>query len=100
MPVFLITIGKIAIGGEGALERYAEGTIPLIRMAGGRVLYRLRPTDTVVGNGNDRPDLVAVIQFNSPEAIRAFLSSEEYRRQEPYRDQAFAAIHSYIAEDT
>jgi uncharacterized protein (DUF1330 family) len=100
MSAVLITIGKIAAGGERALERYAAATIPLISEAGGEVLCRLRPSETVVGEGNDRPDLVAVIRFDSPEAIRAFLNSEEYRRQEPHRDQAFAAIHSYIAEDT
>lgn len=51
MPAHLITIGKIAADGQDALERYAAGTIPLILAAGGEVLCRLQPTETMVGRG-------------------------------------------------
>ena len=99
MTAILITLARVAPGGQDALEQYATGTIPLIHAAGGEVISRLRLTDTVVGDSNRRPDLVAVMRFSSTAAIRGFLNGEEYRRQVPLRDMAFSEVHSYIAED-
>ncbi len=99
MTAILITTATVAPGGQDALEKYATGTIALIHAAGGEVISRLRLLDTVVGDGNRRPDLVAVMRFSSTDAIRVFLNSEEYRRQVPLRDIAFSEVHSYIAED-
>lgn len=99
MSAILVTIAKIAANGQDALEQYATGTIPLIQAAGGEIIFRLRPTVTVVGEQSARPDLVAVMRFDSPGAIRSFLTSEEYRRQVPHRDRAFSEIYSYIAEE-
>jgi uncharacterized protein (DUF1330 family) len=99
MSALLITVGKVAADGRGDLEQYAAATIPLIEAAGGTVLCRLRPTETVVGEDGGRPDLVAVIRFDSPDAVRAFLGSAAYRRQVAHRNRAFAEIHSYIAAD-
>lgn len=99
MAAILITIARVAPSGQDALEQYATGTIPLINAAGGEVISRLRLTDTVVGDGNSRPDLVAVMRFNNTDAIRSFLNSEGYRRQVPLRDIAFSEVHSYIAEN-
>lgn len=99
MTAVLITIARVAPRGQDALEQYATGTIPLIHAASGEVILRLRLSDTVVGDGNSRPDLVAVMRFSSTDAIRGFLNSEEYRRKVPLRDIAFSEVHSYIAED-
>ena len=100
MSTILVTIGRIAEGGEDALRRYAEGTMPIISAFGGTVVSRLRPTETVVGLENgDRPDLVAVIRFESENTIRAFLDSTDYQKQEIHRDAAFSQIHSYIAAE-
>jgi uncharacterized protein (DUF1330 family) len=57
------------------------------------------PQETVVGDDERRPDLVAVIRFPTAEAIRRFLSSPEYRANQPHRDRAFPEVHSYIAAD-
>jgi uncharacterized protein (DUF1330 family) len=99
MSALLITVGKVAADGQDVLERYAAGTIPLIEAAGGTVIRRLRPTETVVGENGGRPDLVAMIRFDSPEAVRALLQSAAYRRQVAHRNRAFAEIHSYTAMD-
>jgi uncharacterized protein (DUF1330 family) len=97
MSAILITIASIAPGGEEALERYAAATIPLIHAAGGKVISRWRPTDTVVGEDGRRPDLVAVMEFENSERIRAFLGSDSYQQQVSNRNRAFAAVQSYIA---
>lgn len=99
MSAILITIAKIAATGQDALEQYAAGTLPLIQAAGGKVVCRSRLTEIVVGASNTRPDLVAVMRFDNPEAILNLLNSKEYRRQVPYRERAFTEIHSYIAEE-
>jgi len=99
MTAILITIATVAPGGQDALEQYATGTIPLLHAAGGKVISRLRLSDTVVGDSNSRPDLVAVMRFSSTDAIRVFLNGEGYRHQVPLRDIAFSEVHSYLAED-
>lgn len=99
MSALLITIARTAVGGQDALSRYAAGVMPLIQSAGGHVICRMQPTETVVGRDADRPDLVAVMRFESPDAIRSFLDSNGYRQQVPHRARAFREIHSYIAVD-
>jgi uncharacterized protein (DUF1330 family) len=99
MRALLITVGRLRPGGDGALQQYAAGVMPLIAAAGGEVLSRGRPEETIVGDEGDRPDLVAVIRFPSAEAIRAFLGSGEYQGQVPFRNAAFADVRSYMAAD-
>ena len=89
MSALLITMGKVAADGQDDLQQYAAGTMPLIEAAG-TVICRLRTTETVVGRDSGRPDLVAVIRFDRPDAVRAFIGSAAYRRQIAHRSRAFA----------
>lgn len=100
MSALLITIGRLRADGHAALERYARGVMPIIASAGGEVVSRGRPTETVVGDGEDgQPDLVAVIRFSTADAIRAFLTSAQYQAHIDDRQAAFAEVRSYIADD-
>jgi uncharacterized protein (DUF1330 family) len=99
MSSLLITIGKLNPDGSEALKRYAAGVIPLIEAAGGVVLARGNPKESIVGNSNGRPDLVAVMRFADDDSIRSFLSSEAYLANVPHRNLAFREIHTYIAAD-
>ena len=101
MSALLITIGSLRAGGQAALERYAVGVMPIIAAAGGQVISRGRPTETVVTDGHEsgRPDLVAIIRFSSANAIRTFLGSTEYQAYVGDRESAFEQLHSYIADD-
>lgn len=99
MGVLLITIGRFRDDAGDALQRYADGVIPLINAAGGEVISRGAPQQTLVGSDEGRPDLVAVIRFPSADAVHRFLSSPEYRAHEPHRDRAFSEIRSYVAAD-
>jgi uncharacterized protein (DUF1330 family) len=101
MSALLITIARVRPDGGAALERYAAGVIPLIAAAGGEVIARGMPRETVVGDGDHghRPDLVALMRFQDPDAIRRFLESSEYRSHRASRDAAFEELHSYIADD-
>ena len=73
MSMLLITVGRLRNGGMAALERYGEGVIPLISAAGGEVVGRGSPQETVVGDDSGRPDLVALIRFPNADAIHQFL---------------------------
>lgn len=99
MSMLLITVARLRPDGDAALGRYAAGVVPLVAAAGGEVLGRGRPQETVVGDRDGQPDLVAVIRFPSADAIRRFLGSAEYQANIPHRDQAFEDVRSYIAAD-
>src|SRR6185295_12848938 len=75
MSMLLITIGRLRDGGKAALERYGEAVIPLISAAGGEVVGRGNPQETVVGDDRGRPDLIALIRFPNADTIRQFLAS-------------------------
>jgi uncharacterized protein (DUF1330 family) len=99
MSMLLITIGRFRPNGAAALERYAAGVIPLIAAADGAVITRGRLEETVVGDRDGQPDLIAVMRFPSADAIRRFIDSAEYRACVGDRNQAFEDVRSYIASD-
>jgi len=99
MSALLITVGRLRKGGDEALRHYVAGVVPLIAGAGGEVVSRGRPQETVVGDADARPDLVAVMRFPDAATIRGFLDSHAYRAHETYRNEAFEDIRSYIADD-
>jgi uncharacterized protein (DUF1330 family) len=99
MSALLITVGRFRKGGDEALRQYVTGVVPLIQAAGGEVVSRGRPQETVVGDAGTRPDLVAVMRFPNAETIRGFLDSHAYRAHVTYRNDAFEDIRSYIADD-
>lgn len=99
LSALLITIGRFRTGGDDALRQYIAGVVPLIAAAGGEVVSRGTPQETVVGDNRNRPDLVAVMRFPSADAIRGFLESRDYRAHVAFRDEAFEDVRSYIALD-
>lgn len=98
MSAISIAIGRLAPGGEDALGRYAAATIPLIHAAGGKSStaggQRIRLSVKTTTGLTWRP-----MRFESSDAIRAFLGGDAYQQQVLNRNHAFAAVHSYIAED-
>ena len=99
MSALLITVGRLRPGGSPALDRYAAGVLPLIAAAGGTVIVRGQPRETVVGDQARQPDLVAVIRFRNTTAVREFLESEAYQAHVPDSREAFEDVQSYIATD-
>jgi len=99
MSALLITIARFRTGGDDALRQYVAGVVPLIAAAGGEVVSRGTPQETVVGDNRHRPDLVAVMRFPSAHAIRGFLESQAYRAHVAFRNDAFEDVRSYIAAD-
>lgn len=75
-----------------ALQRYVEGTLPLLEQAGAKV-QRYQGIEALVGQ--DLFDLVAVMQFPNEAAMRQFLGSDDYAAMEPYRDKAFRFLRTF-----
>ncbi len=95
MTVTMITVANFAKDETEALQRYVEGTLPLLEQAGAKVL-RYGGVEALVG---DEPlDLVAVMEFPSDVAMRRFLGSDAYAAMEPYRDRAFQFIKTFACQ--
>ena len=62
---------------EEAFDTYAQGVHRTIEMFGGRYIVGTRDLD--VREGDWRPQIVAVLEFDSVDAARAWYGSEEYR---------------------
>jgi uncharacterized protein (DUF1330 family) len=71
----------------------------LIAAAAGQVVSRGTLQETVVGDGRNRPDLIAVMRIPSADTIRRFLESDEYQAHVVFRDEAFEEVCSYLAAD-
>lgn len=99
MSALLITVGRFRKDGEEALRQYVAGVVPLVAAAGGELVSRGRLQETVVGDADSQPDLVAVMRFPKAEIIRTFLESDAYRAHVDFRNQAFEDLRSYIADD-
>lgn len=97
MPAVLITIGNLAVDGREALQAYASFVLPMLKEAGGELLFRGGPIATLVGL--EPPDLIFVMRFADEETIRQVLGSEEYLRLVSYRNQAFTRITTVIAKE-
>lgn len=98
MPAILTTIGTLHDDGAEALGRYAAVVIPLVEAAKGTVLGRGTFVEALVGNADDCPRFVALIQFPDAESIRKLMSSAEYQAAVPDRTEAFREIRTFICE--
>jgi uncharacterized protein (DUF1330 family) len=92
MTTTMITIANFAEDGTEALQRYVEGVLPLLEQAGAKV-QRYGSVETLVGD--DRFDLVALMEFPSDAAMKQFLSSDAYAAMEPDREQAFKFLTTF-----
>lgn len=96
MTATLITIGTLKPNAETHLEQYAQAVIPLLKAAGVKIRGRYKGVETLVGER--RPDLVAVMDFPSVDAIKQFFSSDAYQVALVHRHQAFHTLQTFIAE--
>lgn len=88
----MITVANFAPDGAEALQTYVTGVLPLLEQAGAKV-QRYAGVETLVGD--DRFDLVAVMEFPTEAAMKQFLTSEAYLAMEPYRDRAFRSLITF-----
>lgn len=75
MPAYVIV--GVEWHSEEAFDRYAQGVHRTIEMFGGHYIVGTRSVD--VREGSWRPPIIAVLEFDSLDAARAWYESEEYR---------------------
>ena len=94
MPAYLVV--EISYDDKGWTEAYRRDVPGLMDRIGAHYLAKTLTVERIEGHGPD-PDTVAVVEFPSAEAARAFLASPEYR---PYAEARRAGSRSrmYLLE--
>ncbi len=95
MSITMITVANFAKNGAEALHHYVEGTLPLLKQSGAKIL-RYGGDEALVGE--EVFDLVAIMEFPSDKAMRHFLHSEDYAAMKSHRDEAFEFIKTFACK--
>ncbi len=88
-PVTMLNL--LAFAPDGGQERYAEygaAVAPLLERAGGRVVYAGQAVPPLLGD--DRWDLVALVEYPTRQAFLDMVSSPEYLAIAHLRSEALA----------
>lgn len=93
----LVLTATPAEGQGEALGPLLQAGQDLLVAAGGRPVKRLRVTNTVAGTAGT--GLVLVMDFDSAEAIKTVLASDEYQAGAPARAKVLANVQMLITED-
>ncbi len=86
-PVVMLNL--LAFRSDGGQERYAEyaaAVAPLLEGVGGRIVYAGEPGPAL--QGDDRWDLVALVEYPTRQAFLEMIGSAEYRAVAHLRTEA------------
>jgi len=64
--------------GKEAYTRYSKNVLPLLTAAGGKVLYMGTVEQTVIGDAENQPDLILLVQYPNVQAFFSMIMSAEY----------------------
>ena len=85
-PVVMVNILKFRATVEGSKEagelayaRYSKNVYPLLKGVGGRVLWAGKVNMTVIGDADDQPDMVLLVEYPSSAKFVEMSTSEAYR---------------------
>jgi uncharacterized protein (DUF1330 family) len=76
-------------GGE-VYGRYAAAVAPMLARVGGRILTTMAGRHTVVGPAEEHWDVVALVEYPSPQAFIEMVSTPEYLAAHGDRDAGLA----------
>jgi uncharacterized protein (DUF1330 family) len=79
-------IAEIKVHDPKPYAEYVSKVPALVAKYGGRYVVRGGDAATVIGTWN--PGRIVVIEFESAERVRKWLSSPEYRAVAPFREQS------------
>ena len=65
--------------GAAAYARYGRNVAPLLKAVGGRVLWSGKVNMTVIGDSDDQPDMVLIVEYPSAAKFVEMSTSEAYR---------------------
>ncbi|MEL6868088.1 MAG: DUF1330 domain-containing protein [Bacteroidota bacterium] len=74
--------------GRAAYARYTQNVLPLLQKAAARVLWKGDVAYTLVGDSDDQPDILFLVEYPSVDHFLLMVQSEAYR--EIARDRTIA----------
>ncbi len=81
--------GRDATGAE-AYAAYGKGSEPVFKRLGGRIVWRGRMEQMVIGPGDQHWDLCFIAEYPSPQAFVDMLKDPEYRAAMVHRQAGVA----------
>jgi len=87
MSVYVVSM--IRVDDPETYNKYTALTPPTVKAHGGRFLARGGAVDTV--EGEPFKQRLAILEFPSKEAVRAWFASPEYQKAKKYRDASSEA---------
>lgn len=85
-PVVMVNILKCKAqsgtgdeSGAAAYARYGRNVAPLLKAIGGRVLWTGKVNMTVIGDSEEQPDMVLIVEYPSAAKFVEMSTSEAYR---------------------
>lgn len=85
-PVVMVNILKFKAksdtgdeSGAAAYARYGRNITPLLKAVGGRVLWSGKVNMTVIGDSDDQPDMVMIVEYPSAAKFIEMSTSDAYR---------------------
>jgi uncharacterized protein (DUF1330 family) len=84
-PVVMINIlrfkektGNGAETGVEAYERYGQNVIPFLKKVGGKLIWRGRVNNTLIGDSNGQPHIVLLVEYPSIQKFIEMSTDPEY----------------------
>ncbi|MFD1509408.1 DUF1330 domain-containing protein [Lacimonas salitolerans] len=81
--------GRVATGAE-AYAAYGRDSAPVFQRLGGRIVWRGRMEQMLIGPGDEAWDLCFIAEYPGPDAFAAMIKDPEYRRAMEHRQAAVA----------
>lgn len=64
--------------GKAAYARYSKNVVPMLQAVGGKVLYMGTVAQTFIGDTDDQPDLVLLVQYPNVQAFFSMITNPTY----------------------
>lgn len=85
-PVVMVNILKFKAqsgtgeeSGEAAYARYLENVTPMVHDIGGRLIWSGKVNMTVIGDYDDQPDMILIVEYPSAAKFVQMSTTEAYR---------------------
>jgi uncharacterized protein (DUF1330 family) len=78
-----------------SVQQYLKAVMPLFTKAGGKLVKRLKVSDTLNGNPSG---MVLVMDFDSAKSASELFASSDYATLIPMRDKGFKEMNIHLAE--
>lgn len=94
-PVVMLNILKFKTmlddgsrSGKESYNDYSRAVDPLLKKVGGKLLWAAKVKSIIIGDQNDRPDRILVVEYPNKEAFVEMTTSEEYAKISHLREFA------------